>query len=255
MRKLPESTIKKALIGLALFSVFAIAPHSLAEDLLSPLIGTVSAPPEVLADTSTPIDVPAPTPSPFATPVATSSSEPVPIVPAPTDQAPQVQLLDSATPILSPPPLPPQALDDQLFHVAVPSRISVDPRAHAIFLPPLQISGVDILLVCGYSNATNIFFMNNMHGVESTAAGAPIFRIAGQTQLVMAALNANLGTQVISASKALTGSVLSFTFVAISRPSINAALCNQGSPSNNRTITFHALNIDLNMVKDTVRLK
>jgi hypothetical protein len=32
-------------------------------------------------------------------------------------------------------------------------------------------------------------------------------------------------------------------------------LCNAGSPSNTRTISFRALNVDLNMVKDGVRLK
>jgi hypothetical protein len=137
----------------------------------------------------------------------------------------------------------------------VPATVSIDPRAHSVFLPRLQVGKVETLLVCGYSNATGVYFGANLLGVESAGSGTPIFRIAGPAQLVMATLNGDMGARVLSTSRAVTGTAVSLSFVALSKPSIDQGLCNAGSPSNNRTISFRALNMDLNMVKDPVRLK
>jgi hypothetical protein len=155
----------------------------------------------------------------------------------------------------SPTPVPPHAIADQSMHIAVPASVSTDPRAHSVFLPRLQVSGVDTLLVCGYSNATAVNFMQAFPGVEIAGSGSPYFRLSGPAHLVMAAFNSDMGARVTSSSRAVPGSVVSFSFVALSKPSISQALCNDGSASNNRTISIRALNMDLNMVKDPVRLK
>jgi hypothetical protein len=144
---------------------------------------------------------------------------------------------------------------DQNIQIEIPTNVSIDPRAHSVYLPRLQIGKVDTLLLCGYSTATAVYFGTNLPGVESIGSGTPSFRISGPAQLVMATLNGDMGTRVVSMSKAVSSSVLSLSFIALSKTSIDQALCNDGSPSNNRTITFRALNIDLKMVKDTVRLK
>ena len=210
----PGFQAKKYILGLLVICVFFVTPRSLAEDLLSPIIGTVGAP------------VSTPSESPMASVVSAS-----------------------------PKPIPPHAISDQNIQIGVPSTISIDPRAHSVFLPRLQIGKVGTLLVCGYTNATAVYFGVNLPGVQSAGSGSSFFRISGPTPLVMSTLNGETGAHVISTTKAITSSFILFSFVALSEPSIDQALCNDGSPSNNRTIIFRALNMDLNMVKDPVRLK
>ena len=252
----PESSIKRAIFALVVLCVFIVSPRSLAEDLLSPIIGTVD----------TPITTPSDAPEPSASPTVANSPtpEPTPTVVAlsvqaklnaPHSTAPSATVSESSTPSASPTPLPPHAISDQNIQIEVPTTVSIDPRAHSVFLPRLQVGKVDTLLVCGYSTATAVYFGANLPGVESIGSGTPFFRITGPAQLVMATLNGEMGARVLSTSRSVTSSVLSLSFIALSKPSLDQVLCNNGSPSNNRTISFRALNMDLNMVKDPVRLK
>ena len=256
MARTPESTMKKAIIGLVILCVFIVTPRSIAEDLLSPIIGTVDAP----VDTASPVPTEslAPTESPTPDPSTSATASPLPAPTASRSSAPEAPTIatsDSPTALASPTPVPPHAIADQMMNIAVPATVSVDPRAHSVFLPRLNVSAVDALLVCGYSNASAVSFTSGFPGIESAGSGSPFFRISGPAHLVMAALNGDMGARVTSSSKAIAGSIVSFSFVALSKPSISANLCNDGSPSNNRTISFRALNMDLNMVKDPVRLK
>lgn len=260
MLRIPDATLKKAMIALVVLCVFVIAPRSLAEDLLNPILGTVDAP--QVTPSPSPSNEPAPTDSatpetsqlPSADPFAKAQLKPDASASA-TAEAPREDASDSPTVVATPNPLPPHAIADQFMRIAVPTTVSTDPRAHSVFLPRLHVSGVETLLVCGFSSASSVLFTSGIPGVDSAGSGSPIFRIAGPTHLVMAAFNGELGARVFSTSKAIPGSALSFTFVALSKSSINPSLCNDGSASNNRTISFRALNLDLNMVKDGVRLK
>ena len=256
MARTPESTMKKAIIALVALCVFIVTPRSLAEDLLSPILGTVDAPVET--PSPAPAESPAPTESPTPEPTSSAMSEASPS-PSPSGSAspevPAISSTDSPTATASPTPVPPHAVTNQSMRIAVPNSVSTDPRAHSVFLPRLHISGVDTLLVCGYSNAPSVTFSSGIPGVESAGSGSPFFRISGPAHLVMAALNSDMGARITSTTKAIPGSVVSFSFVALSKPSINANLCNDGSPSNTRTVSFRALNMDLNMIKDGVRLK
>jgi hypothetical protein len=256
MARTPESTMKKAIFALVVLCVFIVTPRSLAEDLLSPILGTVDAPVETASPA--PTDSPTPTESPAPEPTSSPTIEASPM-PAPSGsaspEAPVVTTTDSPTAMASPTPLPPHAIADQFMRIAVPASVSTDPRAHSVFLPRLNVNAVETLLVCGYTNAPNVTFTSGIPGVESAGSGSQFFRISGPAHLVMAALNGEMGARLTSTSKAIPGSVVSFSFVALSRPSISTNLCNDGSPSNNRTISFRALNMDLNMIKDGVRLK
>ena len=258
MARAPESTMKKAIFALVILCLVIIAPRSLAEDLLAPILGTVDAPVEAPTEAPAPIESPAPTESPTPEPASSPTAEASPI-PSPSGsaapEAPVVAITDSPTAMASPTPVPPHAIANQSMRIAVPTSVSTDPRAHSVYLPRLQISGVDTLLVCGYSNATAVHFNQSFPGVEIAGSGSQFFRLSGPTYLVMAAFNSDMGARVTSSSRAVSGSVVSFSFVALSKPSISQALCNDGSASNNRTISFRALSMDLNMIKDGVRLK
>lgn len=256
MARTPESTMKKAVIALVVLCIFIVTPRSLAEDLLGPILGTVDAPVETASPA--PTDSPAPTESPTPDPSTSATASPLPAPTASSSAAPEappIATSDSPTASASPIPVPPHAIADQIMKIAVPATVSVDPRAHSVFLPRLNVSAVDALLVCGYSNASAVSFTSGFPGIESAGSGSPFIRISGPTHLVMAALNGDMGARVTSSSKAIPGLIVSLSFVALSKPSIDPALCNDGSPSNNRTISFRALNMDLNMVKDPVRLK
>jgi hypothetical protein len=63
------------------------------------------------------------------------------------------------------------------MNIAVPNSVSTDPRAHSVLIPKLHISGVDTLLVCGYSNASSVSFSSAFVGIESLGSGSPTFRI------------------------------------------------------------------------------
>ncbi|CAN2212110.1 hypothetical protein MCEMRE22_01031 [Candidatus Nanopelagicaceae bacterium] len=248
--------MKKAIIALTVLCVFIVTPRSLAEDLLSPILGTVDAPGETGAPA--PTDSPAPTESPTPDPSPSTTAAPLPAPTASSSTPPEVPTIatsDSPTASASPTPVPPHAIADQSMNIAVPATVSTDPRAHSVFLPRLNVNSVNTLLICGYSNASAVSFTSGFPGIESAGSGSPFFRISGPAHLVMAALNSEMGARVTSSSKAIPGSIVSFSFVALSKPSISTNLCNEGSPSNNRTISFRALNMDLNMVKDPVRLK
>jgi hypothetical protein len=255
MARTPETTIKRVIIALVLLCVFAITPRSLAEEILSPILGTVDA--QVESTPEAPIASPDPTESPTATPTPSlsnaPSSTPMPNSPAPV-VAPDISTSELVTASTSPTPAPAHAIADQQLRVAVPTSVSTDPRARSVFLPRLHASGVETLLICGYSSASSVNFASSIQGVQSEGSGSPYFRISGPAHLVMAALNGEMGARVTSTSKAIPGSVVTLSFIALSKPSISKQLCNDGSPSNNRTISFRALSMDLNMIKDPVRL-
>ena len=260
MARTPETTIKRVIIGLVVLCVFAITPRSLAEEILSPILGTVDA--QVETAPEVPTAAPDPTESPTATPTSSPTSSPTSEPsPAPIPDRPAsletlvISSSESLTASASPTPVPPRAIADQKMRIAVPATVSTDPRARSVFLPRLQISGLETLLICGYSTASSINFTPGIQGVESEGSGSPSFRISGPAQLVMAAFNGDMGARITSTSKAIPGSVVSLSFIALSKPSMNKELCNDGSPSNTRTISFRALNMDLNMIKDGVRLK
>ena len=255
MARTPITTIKRIIIGLVVLCVFAITPRSLAEEILSPILGTVKAQVEIAPEalTKSPDSTESPTTTPTPSLSNAPSSTPMPNSPA-SVVAPDISTSELVTASTSPTPAPAHAIADQQLRVAVPTSVSTDPRARSVFLPRLHASGVETLLICGYSSASSVNFASSIQGVQSEGSGSPYFRISGPAHLVMAALNGEMGARVTSTSKAIPGSVVTLSFIALSKPSISKQLCNDGIPSNNRTISFRALSMDLNMIKDPVRL-
>lgn len=243
----------KAVIGLSLIALVFVAPRSLAEVLLNPIIGTVDglSPSTTESPTSEPAISPSPSPSPKVDPTPSPSSSATP-----STSAPVVHTSDSASATASPSsPPPPRATASQAIHLEVPSTISVDPRAHSIFLPRIHASGAESLLICGHTNARSVNMARIDPGVAATGNGSSDFRISGPTNLAMASFNGEMGARLVSDIKAVSSSYLSLAFISLDKPSIDPALCNDGNASNTRTISFRAMNVDLNMVKDGVRLK
>lgn len=249
-----RSGLKKSLIGLCLLSALFVVPRSLADDLfgLSPSASEVT-----LSEISpTPNAIPEVSGSPSAEPLLTSPPPSIAASPTPSVSTSDLAVTppESKT-VTAPPPAPPHALSDQNMQIAVPSSVATDPRAHYAILPRISVSRVDTLLICGYSSSSAVQFSSSFPGVETSGNGSPFFRISGPTNLAIATLNGDIGARIISSSKALPGSTITLAFISLSKPSISPSFCNDGNPSNNRTISIRALNLDLNMVKDDVRLK
>jgi len=247
MRGREERIIKKAMAAMVIVMVFILIPRSFAEELLAPITGIVQGP------TDAPTDTPAPTPDPSVAPSPTDLASPAA---SPTDMPSPSQSADSASPSASPSPSPtPEAQADQSMHVMIPSVVSIDPRAHSVFLPMLMAGGMRTLLVCGYTNGPSLIFGAPENGALQGGSGTSTFRITGDPGTVMASLNGSMGMRALSSQGGLSGSQITLRFVSLTMPSIKMELCNSGSPSNTRTISIRALGMDLNMVKDGVTLK
>jgi len=243
MRGREERIIKKAMAAMVIVMVFILIPRSFAEELLAPIMGIVQGP------TDAPTDTPAPTPDPSVAPSPTDLASPAA---SPTDMPSPSQSADSASPSPSPTP---EAQADQSMHVMIPSVVSIDPRAHSVFLPMLMAGGMRTLLVCGYTNGPSLIFGAPENGALQGGSGTSTFRITGDPGTVMASLNGSMGMRALSSQGGLSGSQITLRFVSLTMPSIKMELCNSGSPSNTRTISIRALGMDLNMVKDGVTLK
>ena len=251
MRKGSEAHIKKAMAALVILSVFILIPRSFAEELLAPIVGIVQGPSDA------PSDAPAPIPDPSVAPAPTDLASPAA---SPTDAPSPSESADSASPSVSPSASPspsptPEAQADQSMRVMIPSVVSVDPRAHSVFLPMLMAGGMRTLLVCGYSNLPALVLGSPDNGAVQVGSGSSIFRITGEPGTVMAAINGSMGMRALSGQTGLAGSQITLRFISLTMPSIKMDLCNSGSPSNTRTISIRALGMDLNMVKDGVTLK
>jgi hypothetical protein len=259
MSKGPERHVKKAMAAMVILSVFILIPRSFAEELLAPIVGIVQG------STDAPSGAPVPTsessiaPSGASSPSPSDSTAPVPVPtdqPAPTPSA----IAESATPSGSPSPSAspsptPKAESNQRMSVIVPPDVSVDPRAHSVFLPMLSAGGMRTLLVCGYSSGPAMIFGAPDNGALQGGSGSSTFRITGDPGTVMASLNGPMGLRLFSPQTGVAGSQITLRFISLTMPSIKPELCVAGNPSNTRTVFVRALGMDLNIIKDGVTLK
>jgi len=263
--KLGKISLKKLLIALACLALISVLPSSFATDVIDTLTGAVAAP---VVDTPPAEPAPAaPTdaPSPSAAPVPSDSPAPVPSdSPAPVaSPAAAVAPTSSATPTPSPTPTPPHAIANQNMTIMVPGVLAVDPRAHTVFLPQIYVANAGNLLVCASSSYgsfdAHVMDMSGTKGtpssLEISGSFTPYLRISGLGSQAVYLMNSGPGMRVFSNARSLAGSYVQLRFVALSEVSSDPKLCNDGSPSNTRTIHLRGLDLDLNMVKGDVTLK
>ena len=258
-------TLRKALIALTALAFISILPSSFASDVIEAVIEIVNPPVEqvppvevpAVIPAETPTETPAETPAPTAAPTATETPAPVPSATASADPS------ASPTPTPTPTPKPPHAIANQHMTIIAPQSVSVDPRARSLFLPQIYVASSGNLLICTSSNLAA--FDANVGNVaaavkgpsslEITGAYTPSLRISGLGSQAAWMINSGNGLRVFSNYRALAGSYVQLSFVALSEVSANPKLCNDGSPSNTRTIYLRGLGLDLNMVKSGVTLK
>ena len=262
-------TLRKALIAFSALAFISVLPSSFASDVIEAVIEIVAPPasdapadvvvadPASNAPAETPAATPAETPAPTPAPTATDTPAPVPSATASADPS------ASPTPTPTPTPKPPHAIANQHMTIIAPQSVSVDPRARSLFLPQIYVASSGNLLICTSSNLAA--FDANVGNVaaavkgpsslEITGAYTPSLRISGLGSQAAWMINSGNGLRVFSNYRALAGSYVQLSFVALSEVSANPKFCNDGSPSNTRTIYLRGLGLDLNMVKSGVTLK
>jgi hypothetical protein len=248
-------TLKKVLITFAALAFVSVLPTSFASDVIEAVIEIVDPAAEKIITEDLPVDVVAETAVPEADPTATKT-------PAP-EVSTSAEPSASPSPTPSETPKPPHALENQNMTIIAPRTVNVDPRARSLFLPRIHVASAGNLLVCAHSNLAS-FDANTGNiaaaekgpsSLEITGAYTPTLRISALGTQSAWILSSGNGLRVFSTNRALAGSYVQLSFVALSEVSADPKLCNDGSPGNTRTIYLRGLGLDLNMVKGDVTLK
>jgi len=241
-----RARLRKAFIGFFALLLVAQFARTMAADL-------IPADPIAIVD------------APSAAPAPSDSAAPSP-APSPTDVAPAPTIeptpIDSPAPSASPSPtlIAPHALADQSMTIRIPTSVSVDPRAKSVYLPQIAAYGPANLLVCVSSGqvAFDIAGQNQSDPKLGTLVAGdqtPFVRASGSGSSAVGAVNSSNGLRAISLTQGIPNTFITFSFVALSEPSINPALCNAGSASNTRTISIQSIGLNIDMAGGDVTLK
>jgi hypothetical protein len=248
-----QGKVSRTYVAAFVFALSAIfVGQSLADDAITPPADPVVAPTD---------PTPAPDPTPPTDPTPTPT-DPTP-TPDPTPSVtPSASPSDSPSPTPSPTPtkLPPHAIANQNMFVRAASAVRADPRANSVFITPIEVYAPSLILACISSGGAmlDVSVKNSVNNIEPhTLVGdySNYIRISGSSDQVMSIINSFNGLRALSFSRGIAYQHLLFRFVAISEPTLDAKLCNDGNPSNNRIVSIIPFGVDLDMKKADVRLE
>ncbi len=138
---------------------------------------------------------------------------------------------------------------DSLFF-QIPNTLKVDPRATSMRIDSFALGGSDDLLMCIASNRASLS-ISSSEGVLTEGIGFRSLLISGTPRKVLAALTAGHGL-TLSTGGRLSGTIVTFQAVALTKPSVDPELC--GASQITRSVAVTALGIDLNTVKTPVKI-
>jgi hypothetical protein len=255
--------VRKALIGFVALLLIAQFARTMAAELIPgdpvPVESVAPTPDPTVAPADIPTD--SPTPVPTDSPVPTQSPTPAPTETAPAPApVPSDSTSPSASPSASPSKLPPHAIANQTMTIRTPNVVTVDPRARSVYLPQIAAYGVENLLVCISSSQVSfdVSGQNQTDPKKGTLISgdqSTFLRASGLGSSPIALINGQNGMRAISLSGGIANKFLNLSFVALSEPSLNPALCGDGSPSNNRTMSIQSMGLNVDMLKGNVTLK
>jgi len=247
-----QAKLSRTYVAAFVFALSAIfVGQSLADD-------AITSPADPVVETGTPAPTPDPTPSADVTP----TPDPSPSAdPAPSDLASTPPSADpTPTPSPSPTKEPPHAIANQNMFIRAASVVRADPRAQSVFITPIEVYAPSLILACISSGSAmlDVSVKNSVNNIEpNTLVGdySNYIRISGTSDQVMSTINSFNGLRALSFSGRIAYKHLLFRFVAISEPTLDAKLCNDGNPSNNRIVSIIPFGVDLDMKKADVRLE
>jgi hypothetical protein len=247
-----KAKLSRTYVAAFVFALSAIfVGQSLADDAIAPV-----ADPVVEPAAPTPTLEPTPPADATPTPDPTPSTDPTPSVSA----SPTPSVSPSPTPSPTPTKLPPHAIANQSMFVRAASAVRADPRANSVFITPIEVYAPSLILACISSGGAmlDVSIKNSVNNIEpNTLVGdySNYIRISGSSDQVMSIINSFNGLRALSFSRGIAYQHLLFRFVAISEQTLDAKLCNDGNPSNNRIISIVPFGVDLDMKKADVRLE
>lgn len=247
--------LRKVFAALAFFTIISVIPSSFADQIIKTLTGDST-------DTITIQDESVHGDPIVVQPDASPEALPTPTEPANQDSITVQNSNETITASASPSPTPPHALANQSMRIISPTEINVDPRARSVYLPRINITASGNLLICGFSNlgsfdanVSNTPAGDGKSELSIFGAGTANFRISGVGNQAAEIINSGNGLRVYAPNKALAGSFIQLKFLSLSEASSDPKLCSEALSSNTRTIFFHGLSMDLNIIKSGVRLK
>lgn len=227
-------------------------------DAISPAPTASSEPTPEITPTAEPSEIPIPSDSTQASPAAS----PEPNGGAPLGSPSSSAETTSALIQQSPSPTPVAPLKNQSMRLSVPSVLPVDPRATSRSIPALVLIGPRYLLACieGSNLSFDIYLKNSVQSNfnnEQLVSGdrSSQLLISGTTDQVVAIVNSYSGLKAVSTRSAIGGLSARMSFVAMNEPTLDASFCGQGSPANLRVIQFRSLELEKNLIKNSVDLK
>jgi hypothetical protein len=247
-----KAKLSRTYVAAFVFALSAIfVGQSLADDAIAPV-----ADPVVEPAAPTPTLEPTPPADATPTPDPTPSTDPTPSVSA----SPTPSVSPSPTPSPTPTKLPPHAIANQSMFVRAASAVRADPRANSVFITPIEVYAPSLILACISSGGAmlDVSIKNSVNNIEpNTLVGdySNYIRISGSSDQVMSIINSFNGLRALSFSSGIAYQHLLFRFVAISEQTLDAKLCNDGNPSNNRIISIVPFGVGLDMKKADVRLE
>lgn len=169
---------------------------------------------------------------------------------------------DEEPELAPPPPPPPFAISDQNIFINMPSSVRVDPRASTVFLPRMLFYSTGTLMVCISSNALR-FDIGTPGMIDDGVSEYVMISgdqssylvISGNSAWVTGYLNSEMGMKMFSDIGGVGKKSVFFRFVSISQPSLNDALCLDGSTSNYRAIQVVPLGLSQNISKGSIPLQ
>jgi len=248
-----QAKVSRTWVAAIVFALSALfIGQSLADDAI-PAIDVPVVAPDAAAPTPDPTPVADPTPTPDPTPVVdpTPTPDPTPVV----DPTPS----ESASPSPSPTKPPPHALTNQNMSVRVASAVHADPRANSVFVTPIELYAPSIILACISSSTAMLDISqknaaNNLDPKSLVGDFSTYIRMTGSSDQVMSLINSFNGLRAMSFTRGIVNQHVLFRFVAVSEPTLDAKLCNDGKASNNRIVNVVPVGIDIDMKKADVRL-
>ena len=231
------------IIAISLTAMFVA--NSLADDLIPNI-------PEVVATDPSPSTNPAPSESPTAPADPVPSESPT----APADPVPSESPTASPEPSVT--PEPPHAIANQSMFIRSAQVVRADPRSTSVFMTPIAFSSPSLVLACINSNGAAIDLLRK-NAVDNWDLGvtgdfSSNLRLVAPGDQIANLINSNNGLRLVSNSGGVVGKYLSMRFIAVSEPTLDPKLCNDGNPSNNRILYVSAFGVDIDMKKADVRL-
>jgi hypothetical protein len=227
---------------------------------ITPAPTTSSEPIPETTPAAEPSEVPIPIDSTQASPAASPEPNGGASVGSPSSPAETSSALSQKSP--SPTPTLVAPLKNQSMRLSVPSVLPVDPRATSRSLPALVLTGPRYLLACieGSELSFDIYLKNSVQSNfnnEQLVSGdrSSQLLISGTTDQVVAIVNSYSGLKVVSTKSAIGGLSARISFVAMNEPTLDSSFCGQGSPANLRVIQFRSLQLEKNLIKNSVDLK